>query len=105
MASLASARVNAVHLNEGRNFMSHCSIGIPVLLVAFSWLAPWPAVPAPPSRPGRTQASPPTGALGNSNTAGVKELMEPEGGGRRVAETIAESRDTPGRRKRPDPPR
>jgi len=102
MASLASARVNAVHLNERRNFMNHFPITILVLLVAFSWLAPWPAVAAPPSRPGETQASPPTGAPVNINTADVKELMKLEGVGRRVAEKIVEYRDTHGPFKKPD---
>src|SRR2546426_11840181 len=96
MASLASARVNAVHLNEGRNSMSHVPTAILVLLVAFSWLAPWPAVAAPPSRPGETQASAPTGAPVNINTADVKELMKLEGVGRRVAEKIVEYRDARG---------
>src|SRR6266542_2942903 len=102
MASLASARANAVHLNERRNFMSHFPITILVLLVAFSWLAPWPAVAAPPSRPEETQASPPTGAPVNINTADVKELMKLEGVGRRVAEKIVEYRDTHGPFKKPD---
>jgi len=102
MASLANARVNAVHLNEGRNSMSHVPTAILVLLVAFSWLAPWPAVAAPPSRPGETQTSAPTGAPVNINTADVKELMKLEGVGRRVAEKIVEYRDTHGPFKKPE---
>ena len=81
--------------------MSHFPTVILVLLVAFSWLAPWPAVAAPPSRPGETQASAPTGAPVNINTADVKELMKLEGFGRRVAEKIVEYRDTHGRFKKP----
>jgi len=101
MASLASARVNAVHPNEGRNSMSHFSTAILVLLVAVSWLAPWPAVAAPP-RAGETQASTPAGAPVNINTADVKELMKLEGVGRRVAEKIVEYRDTHGPFKKPE---
>src|SRR2546422_9073656 len=102
MASLASARVNAVHLNQGRNSMNHFPIAILVLLIAFSWLAPWPAVAAPPPRPGETQASAPTGAPVHINTADVKELMKLEGVGRRVAEKIVEYGDTHGPFQKPE---
>src|SRR3989442_14823411 len=102
MASLASARVNAVHLNEGRNSMSHVPTAILVLLVAFSWLAPWPAVAAPPSRPGETQAPAPTGAPAQINTAGVKEPMKLGDVGRRGREKIRECRDTHGPFKEPE---
>jgi len=81
--------------------MSHFSTAILVLLVAVSWLAPWPAVAAPP-RAGETQASTPAGAPVNINTADVKELMKLEGVGRRVAEKIVEYRDTHGPFKKPE---
>src|SRR2546427_11130885 len=87
MASLASARECRAP-ERRRNFMSRFRPAILVLLVAFSCLAPWPVVAAPPSRPGATQASAPAGAPVNINTADVKELMKLDGFGRRVAEKI-----------------
>ena len=82
--------------------MSHFPTAILVLLVAFSWLAPWPAVAAPPSRGGDAHASAPGGGSVNINTADVKELMKLEGFGRRVAEKIVEYRDTHGPFKKPE---
>ena len=75
---------------------------IVVLLLALAWLAPWPAVAAPPSRGGDAHASAPGGGSVNINTADVKELMKLEGVGRRVAEKIVEYRDTHGPFKKPE---
>jgi competence protein ComEA len=101
MASLARARECRAP-ERRRNFMSRFRPAILVPLVAFSCLAPWPVVAAPPSRPGETQASAPAGAPVNINTADVKELMKLEGFGRRVAEKIVEYRDTHGPFKKPE---
>src|SRR4030095_6319153 len=100
MASLASAhRCRAPE--RRRNLMRHCRTAIPVLLVVFSSLAPWPAVGAPP-RPAESSAAAPTGAPVNINTAGVKELMKLEGVGRQVAQKIVEYRDAHGPFKKPE---
>jgi len=81
--------------------MSRVRPAIVALLVAFGWLAPWPAVAAPPARPGETAAVPAAAPV-NINTADVKELMKLEGIGRRVAEKIVEYRDTHGPFKKPE---
>ena len=81
--------------------MRHCHTAIPVLLIVFSSLVPWPAVGAPP-RPAESSAEAPAGAPVNINTAGVKELMKLEGVGRQVAQKIVEYRDAHGPFKKPE---
>ena len=82
--------------------MRHRRTLIPVLLVVCSWLAPWPAAGAPPSRAADTQAEAPAGPAVNINTAGVKELMKLDGVGRQVAEKIVTYRDAHGPFKKPE---
>src|SRR5437868_14794654 len=100
MASLASARVNCRAPERRRNSMHRVRFAIVTALVVLGSLAPWSAGAAPPHA--GTAAPTPDAAPININTADVKELMKPEGVGRRVAETIVVSGDTPGPYKTPD---
>ena len=81
--------------------MSRIRPALVLAFVALPWLAPWPAVGAPPS-PTENPAPMAAGAPVNINTADVKELMKLEGVGRRVAEKIVEYRDSHGPFKKPE---
>jgi len=76
--------------------MSRIRPAIVLAFAALPWLAPWPAVAAPPSHTEPNPASMAVGGPVNINTADVKELMKLEGVGRRVAEKIVEYRDSHG---------
>ena len=81
--------------------MSRIRPALVLAFVALPWLAPSPAVSAPPSHT-ENPAATATGAPVNINTADVKELMKLEGVGRRVAEKIVEYRDSHGPFKKPE---
>ena len=72
--------------------MSRFRPAILVPLVAFSCLAPWLVVAAPPSRPGETQASAPAGAPVNINTASDAEILRIPGVGPRMLREFKEYR-------------
>ena len=73
-----------------------------VLFVAVASVASWPAAAAQHGRPGAVNAAETTGDPININTADVKELMKPEGVGRKVAEKIVEYREHHGRFQKPE---
>ena len=73
-----------------------------VLLIAAMSVVSWPAEAAPPGRPEPADAAETTGGTININTADVKELMQLEGVGRRVAEKIVEYREHHGLFQKPE---
>ena len=73
-----------------------------VLLIAAVSVVSWPAEAAPPGRPEPADAAETTGGTININTADVKELMQLEGVGRRVAEKIVEYREHHGLFQKPE---
>ncbi|PYM43153.1 MAG: competence protein ComEA [Candidatus Rokuibacteriota bacterium] len=73
-----------------------------VLLIATVSVVPWPAEAAQHLRTEPPNAAQTAGGMININTADVKELMQLEGVGRRVAEKIVEYREHHGLFQKPE---